>query len=56
MLAVCRTAMLTDGKCPSVDLPLPKCLSESFGSATDDICHFTTRGMKHAEEVGYRIG
>ena len=56
MLAVCRAAVLTDEKCLSVDIPLPKCLSESFGLATDDICHFTTRGLKHAEEVGYRIG
>ena len=55
MLAICRGAMLTNEKCLSVDLPLPKCLSESFDLATDDICHFTTGGMMHAEEVGYRI-
>ena len=52
MLTVCRAAMLTNEKCLSVDLPLPKCLSESFGLATDDMRHFTTRGMEHAEEVG----
>ena len=55
MLAVCRAAMLTNDKCLSVDLPLPKCLSESFGLATDDLGRFTTRGMEHAEEVGDRI-
>ena len=54
MLAVCRAAMLTDEKCLGVGLPLPKCLSEVFGLATDDICHFTTRGMEHAQEVGNR--
>ena len=46
MLAVCRAAMLTDEKCLSVDLPLPKCLSESFGLG------HSSRGMEHAQEVG----
>ena len=46
MLAVCRAAMLTNEKCLSVDLPLAKCLSESFGLATDDICHFTTNPIQ----------
>ena len=57
MLAVCRAAMLTDEKCLSVDLPLPKSVwSEPFGLATDDICHVTSRGLEHAQEVGNRTG
>ena len=52
----CRAAMLTDEKCLSVDLLLAKCLSESFGVATDDICHVTSRGLEHAQEVGNRTG
>ena len=54
-LPLCPAAMLTDETCLGVDLPLPKCLSESFGLATDDICHFTTRGMEHAQEDWNRI-
>ena len=53
--AVCRAAVLTDEKCVGVDLPLAKCLSESFGLATDDICHFTTRGEEPAQKVWNRI-
>ena len=46
--------MLTSEKCLSVDLPLPSCVSESFGLASDDTCHFTTRGMEHAEGLHIR--
>ena len=45
MLDVCRAAML------SVGFPLPKCFSESFGLVTDDICHFTSRGMEQKLEI-----
>ena len=55
MFAVCPAAMLTDETCLGVDLPFPKCLSESFGLATDDICHFTTRGVEHVQKVSNRI-
>ena len=46
---------ITSEKCLSVSLPLPWCVSESFGLASDDNYHFTIRGMEHAEEVGKRI-
>ena len=52
---VLSSGLPTSEKCLSVDLPLPWCVSESFGLASDNICHFTTRGMEHAEEVGKRI-
>ena len=39
MFAVCRAAGLTERIFFSTDLPLPNCVAESFGLATDDICH-----------------
>ena len=55
MLAVCHAAGLTDKICMSTDLPLPKSVTESLGSATDDICHSATRGKAHAQDIGDRI-
>ena len=39
----------------SADLPLPKCVTDSFRFATDDISHFVTRGKAYAQEIGDRI-
>ena len=55
MLAVCRAVGLTDKICLSTALPLPQCVTESFGLPTDDLCHFTTRGKAYVKEIGDRI-
>ena len=55
MLGVCQRAHLTSSKVLAEDAEPPLDLGSTFALATDDIMHFSSRGVQHSESVGRDI-